>query len=83
MWRWVAKIARVALDRVGYRETEPDAVDHRVRRHQADRRRAVRERNNSEMPTWPALRINRQLSAFISPRAEFTAWTGSSSDIDA
>ena len=51
--------------------------------HQADCGRAVRKGKDAKMPAWPPLRINRQLCAFISPVAEFSAWTGALIDIDA
>ena len=34
------------------------------------------------MPAGPRFRINRQLCAFISPVAQFCAWTGAFGDID-
>ena len=34
------------------------------------------------MPAGPLFRINRQLCAFVEPVAEFSAWTGTFSDID-
>src|SRR5437588_5191934 len=82
MWSWVAEIACSSGDRVGYRDTEPEAVGHRVRRHQADRRRAVRERHDSEMPSGTPLRVDAQLPAFIGPGAELLARAGALGDIE-
>ena len=50
--------------------------------HQADRGRAVVEGKDAEMPAGPPFRISWQLCAFVSPVAEFSAWTGTFGDID-
>jgi hypothetical protein len=50
--------------------------------HQADRSRAVGKGKDTEVPAGPPFRISWQLCSFISPVAEFSAWTGAFGDID-
>ena len=72
----------VAQDRINYCDAEPEAVDQVVGSHQADRGRAVGKGKDAEMPAGPPFRISWQLCAFVSPVAEFRAWTGAFGDID-
>jgi hypothetical protein len=80
--RRVAGVVRVAQDGLNYCGAESKAIDQVVGSHQADRGRAVRKRKNAEMPAGSLFRISRQLCAFVSPVAEFSAWTGAFGDID-
>ncbi|GLE51171.1 hypothetical protein ATCCBAA256_07560 [Mycobacterium montefiorense] len=72
----------ITQDRINDRPHQPQTINQVVGTHQGDRRRAIGQGKNTEMPTRPSLRIYRHRRTLISPITEFRAWTSALGEFD-
>src|SRR5260370_29652519 len=79
----VAEFAAFPFDRFTNRRHQPEPVRDAVRRHQADRRTAVVQREHAEVEGRPPLRIDRDSRALLDPGTDLVARTAGRREVDA
>src|SRR5258706_11883212 len=83
MCQRVAEFAALTFDRFSNRRRKPESVRDAVRRHQADRRTAVVQRQHAEVEGRPPFRIDRDSRALLDPGTDLVARTAGRREIDA